>query len=110
MDGDPATYERLLRDAYDLGVLDGRAAAARGLYDADAESDACRGLGPEQLAVELWQRRPGRPPSGLPLNGARWYAAGYRAGLAQHASGGHAPGPRSAKLRRARQPAGFEGL
>jgi hypothetical protein len=109
MEGDPATYERLLRKAYDLGVVDGRAAAARGVYDADAESDVCRGLGPERLADHLWRRRPCSPPPGLPLNGARWYAAGYRAGLAEYVSGG-VPPPRSAEPRRARQPVGFEGV
>jgi len=103
MDGDQATYERLLRDAYDKGLLDGRAAAARGVYDADAESDACSGLGPQQLAASLWRRRPGRPPPGLPLNGARWYAAGYRAGLAEHVFHRGVPRPRPVATGPARQ-------
>ncbi len=110
MEGDPATYERLLRDAYDLGVVDGRAAAARGLYDAYAEDDACRGLGPEQLAAHLWRRRPGRPPPGLPLNGSRWYAAGFRAGLAEQASHGALTRPRVAATRGARHPARSDGV
>ena len=93
---DPTTYERLLRDAYDRGLADGRAAAALGLHAADAASEACRGLGPQQLAAQLWKRRPGRPPADLPLNGCRWYAAGYRAGLAEQVAGAGVPRPRSA--------------
>jgi hypothetical protein len=110
MDGDPTTYERLLRNAYDRGVADARAAAALGLHAADAESEACRGLAPQQLAAQLWARRPSRPPAGLPLNGARWYAAGYRAGLAEYASCALVPRTGAAGSGSTRQLAGLRGV
>jgi hypothetical protein len=76
MDRDRTAYEQSLCDAYELGRRDGRAAA---------------GLG---------ERRPGRPPAGLPLNGPRWYAAGFRAGLAEQAEAA-VPGSRRAASRTA---------
>ena len=109
MDGDQATYERLLREAYDRGLVDGRAAAARGMLDAEAGSDACSGPGPQQLAASLWRRRPGTLPPGLPLNGARWYTAGYRAGLAEQGLRAGVPRPRTAAPDPARLPAGSGG-
>jgi hypothetical protein len=77
MDGDRTAYEKSLCDAYELGRRDGRAAAGSG------------------------ERRPGRPPAGLPLNGPRWYAAGFRAGLAEQAAEAAMPGSRRAASRTA---------
>ena len=94
MDGDPTTYQTLLRDAYELGRCDGRAAAEADLQDAAPDDATCRGLGPDGLAAQLWARRPGRPPAGLPLNGPRWYAAGFRAGLAERTAADAVPVPR----------------
>ncbi len=96
MEGNPTTYERLLRDAYELGRGDGAAAAGPELHPEVQDGQVSRGLDPDALAARLWDIRPGRPPAGLPLNGPRWYAAGFRAGLSERATAAAVPSPRRA--------------
>ena len=77
------TYHQLLREALELGRLDGRFASAFESPGATAgSSDRCLGRAPAAFARLLWDDRSGTPPSGLEANAPLWYAAGYREGLA----------------------------
>jgi hypothetical protein len=76
------TYPQLLEEARELGRLDGRFAAAFEPSGASVSADRCLGRTPEDFARLLWEGCPGTPPAGLEVNGAFWYATGFREGLA----------------------------
>ncbi|WP_116449978.1 hypothetical protein [Blastococcus litoris] len=75
------TYQQLLDEAWELGRLDGRFAAAFERAGA-TPSGRCLGRTPQAFARLLWEGRPGNPPSGLEANAPLWYATGFREGLA----------------------------
>jgi hypothetical protein len=76
------TYRQLLAEAFEIGRLDGRFAAA---FEAPGEelSERCLGRTPEAFARLLWDGRPGDPPAGLEQNAPHWYASGFADGLAE---------------------------
>jgi hypothetical protein len=75
-------YCSLLTEAQEIGRVDGRFASA---FEPDGagRTERCLGRTPAEFAAMLWEDRPGAPPTGLVLNAPHWYAAGFRAGLAE---------------------------
>ena len=78
-------YRQALLTAWEMGRADGTTAAA---WDIEPRKSPpapgpARGRSPEAFARYLWADRPGRPPSGLELNGPLWYATGFREALRQ---------------------------
>jgi len=88
MAGDSApTYRQLLKEAQELGRLDGRFAAAfEDPSSTVGDCGRCLGRTPAEFARLLWEDRPGTPQSGLELNAPLWYATGFAEGLASRAA------------------------
>ena len=75
------TYRQLLQEAWEIGRLDGRFAAAFEPAGAPV-GDVCLGRSPADFARLLWAGLPGTPPAGLEQNAPLWYASGFADGLA----------------------------
>ncbi len=92
-----STFRQLLEEAKELGLADGRFAAAFEPPDTvGRDGRTCLGRPPADFARLLWGR-PGPPPAGLELNAPLWYAAGFAEGLATQEPRHHdaIPGGRS---------------
>lgn len=75
-------YQELLREALELGRLDGLFAATFEPPAPDGDRPGrCLGRTPAEFALLLWEGRPGTPPAGLEQNAPLWYAAGYTESL-----------------------------
>lgn len=81
-DRSTSTYQLLLEEAFELGRLDGRFAAAfEPLGNTREPSGRCLGRTPAEFARLLWEHRPGNPPAGLEASAPHWYALGFTQGL-----------------------------